>query len=65
MWKGRLPTQQEIDQDIINHNLELERRLSEPKEVSEKRRLDEDNATDAAISEFSRAILAARGLNVG
>jgi hypothetical protein len=63
MWKGRLPTQQEIDEHIINHNLEVERRRMEPEEVSEKRRIDEHDATDAVINEFYEAFNAARGLN--
>jgi hypothetical protein len=63
MWKGRLPTQQEIDEDIINHNLEVERRRIEPEEVSEKRRMDEDDATDGVINEFYEAFNATRGLN--
>jgi hypothetical protein len=63
MWKGRLPTQQEIDEHTISHNLEVERRRMEPKEVSEKRRMDEHDATDAVINEFYEAFNAARGLN--
>jgi hypothetical protein len=63
MWKGRVPTQQEIDQDIINRNLENERQRSEPEGVSEKRRMDEHDATDAVINEFYEAFNAARGLN--
>jgi hypothetical protein len=63
MGKRPEPTRAEWDQEIIDHNLENERRRLEPEEVSRKRSENESNAIDAVIREFEQALSAARGLN--